>query len=82
MADIIDLGSSILKHQNELETRDKIIQQQQLHIEELQKQISSASAVTDMLKLVLMDSISVQKQTLINNEAALKHLQDLLKRLP
>jgi hypothetical protein len=81
MADIIDLGSSILKHQNELETRDKIIQQQQLHIEELQKQISSASAVTDMLKLVLMDSISIQKQTLVNNEAALKHLQDLLKRL-
>jgi len=81
MADIIDLGSSILKHQNELETRDKIIQQQQLHIEELQKQISSASAVTDMLKLVLMDSISIQKQTLVNNESALKHLQDLLKRL-
>jgi hypothetical protein len=81
MADIIDLGSSILKHQNELETRDKIIQQQQLRIDELQNRIASASAVTDMLKLVLMDTISVQKQTLHNNEAALKQLQDLLKRL-
>jgi hypothetical protein len=81
MADIIDLGSSMLKHKGELETRDKIIQQQQLQIEELKKQIASASAVTDMLKLVLMDAIATQKQTLTNNDVALKHLQDLLKRL-
>jgi hypothetical protein len=81
MADIIDLGSSMLKHKGELETRDKIIQQQQLQIEELKKQIASASAVTDMLKLVLMDAIATQKQTLTNNDVALRHLQDLLKRL-
>jgi hypothetical protein len=71
----------MLKHKGELETRDKIIQQQQLQIEELKKQIASASAVTDMLKLVLMDAIATQKQTLTNNDVALKHLQDLLKRL-
>jgi hypothetical protein len=71
----------MLKHKGELETRDKIIQQQQLQIEELKKQIASASAVTDMLKLVLMDAIATQKQTLTNNDVALRHLQDLLKRL-
>lgn len=71
----------MLKHKGELETRDKIIQQQQLQIEELRKQIASASAVTDMLKLVLMDTIATQKQTIVNNDKSLKQLQDLLKRL-
>lgn len=71
----------MLKHKGELETRDKIIQQQQLQIEDLKQQIANASAVTDMLKLVLMDTIANQKQAFSNNEKTIKNLQDLLKRL-
>jgi hypothetical protein len=82
MADIIDLGSSMFKHKLELEERKKIIDQQQLQIEELKKQLASVSAVNDMLKLLMMDIISVQKQTVANNQKNLQQLQELLKKLP
>jgi hypothetical protein len=82
MADIIDLGSSMFKHKLELEERQKIIDQQQLQIEELKKQLASVSAVNDMLKLLMMDIISVQKQTVANNQKNLQQLQELLKKLP
>lgn len=82
MADIIDLGSSMFKHKLELEERQKIIDQQQLQIEELKRQLAQVSAVNDMLKLLLMDIINVQKQTVANNQKNLQQLQDLFKKLP
>jgi hypothetical protein len=82
MADIINLGSSVIKHKLELEERNKIIGQQQQQIDSLKHQLASVSAVNDMLKLLLIDAINTQKQTLTNNQKTLTQLQDLLKKLP
>jgi hypothetical protein len=82
MSNIIDLGSSLLKFQNDLEERDKIIQTQQLQIEELQNQLASISAVNDMLKLLMMDIISLHKNQIENSQSHLAQLQEIFHKLP
>jgi archaellum component FlaC len=82
MSNIIDLSGSILKFKADIADRDKIIQQQQLKIEELQNDLVSMSAVNDMLKLVLLDAISLQKQNVENSASHLEQLQELYHKLP
>ena len=79
---IIDLGSSLLKFKNDLAEREKIIQQQQLQIQDLQRQLASVSAVNDMLKLLMMDMISLTKGKMDQDADHLKQLQDLFQKLP
>lgn len=79
---IIDLGSSLLKFKNDLAEREKIIKQQQLQIQDLQRQLASVSAVNDMLKLLMMDMISLTKGKMDQDADHLKQLQDLFQKLP
>jgi hypothetical protein len=79
---IIDLGSSLLKFKNDLAEREKIINQQQLQIQDLQRQLASVSAVNDMLKLLMMDMISLSKGKIDQDTEHLRQLQELFQKLP
>jgi hypothetical protein len=82
MSNVIDLGATLLKFKNDLEEREKIIQQQQLQIEELKAQLASISATNDLLKLLMMDIIAVKTQQNQQDQAYLQQLQDLFHKLP
>jgi hypothetical protein len=79
---VIDLGASLLKYKADLEDREKVIQVQQQHIAQLQEQLASISATNDMLKLLLMDIISISKQRAEQDGSYVQQLQDLLHKLP
>lgn len=81
-SNVIDLGASLLKYKADLEDREKIIQQQQLLISELQGQLASVSATNDMLKLLLMDIISLSKQRAEQDNSYVQQMVDLLHKLP
>jgi hypothetical protein len=82
MADIIDIGAAMSKHTQDVALRDKIIQQQAQQIEDLKGQMAGISAVNDLLKLLLLDLISTQKQAVESGQKNIEQMQSLLHQLP
>lgn len=81
MADIIDLGDVLVKHQIQIQLRDRIIARLEEQLGEANAMLAQRSDAEVMLNSVITDMVAVtranlegSRDTLLSLEAIIKHI--------